>query len=330
MRKWWSIEPSQVGPVRSLLRYSGGRTMRGIRLAVLTFVFGATFTLAGVAPKASAAFPGTNGKIVFQSDRSGSDYDIVRMGENGGNETQLTTNALDEGGASWSADGTTIIFARIPSGEADWELYTMDSDGLNVTRLTTNSVYDNDAVWSPDDSEIAFIRDIDDEPELMTMNADGTGVTQLTDDNLVEEYPVWSPDGTKIAYSGTDTGGTTSRIFVMDADGTDIVALTGGTNDTYEPDWSPDGTQIAYCRLGVSRYAIWTMDADGTDKTAFTDPTTQDDCDPVWSPDGTAIAFTRYTGNFVGELYRKPVTGGSLTRLTDNSDDDWLPDWQAT
>jgi Tol biopolymer transport system component len=47
----------------------------------------------------------------------------------------------------------------------------------------------------------------------------------------------------------------------------------------------------------------------------------------VWSPDGTKIAFVsqRAAGNF--ELYVTGVDGSNVTRLTNNGNNDYQPDW---
>ena len=65
---------------------------------------------AGVSP-ALGAFPGENGKIVFDSDRHGPDTDIWTMSPSGRNLANLTAGSEAEDGIpNWRADGRKIVF----------------------------------------------------------------------------------------------------------------------------------------------------------------------------------------------------------------------------
>lgn len=70
-----------------------------------------------------AAFPGQNGKIVFE--RAGGGISI--MNADGTGETILTTG--DHHDPKWSADGTRILFVI---GKAP---YTMNADGSNISEV---------------------------------------------------------------------------------------------------------------------------------------------------------------------------------------------------
>ena len=53
-----------------------------------------------VADRAAAAFPGKNGRIAFESDRSGN-LEIYTMNSNGTGLTQLTNNSASDLYADW-------------------------------------------------------------------------------------------------------------------------------------------------------------------------------------------------------------------------------------
>jgi Tol biopolymer transport system component len=57
------------------------------------------------ASQARAAFPGTNGKIVFETNRDGNE-EIYTMNADGTNRVDLTRNSADDTDPRWSADGT--------------------------------------------------------------------------------------------------------------------------------------------------------------------------------------------------------------------------------
>jgi Tol biopolymer transport system component len=56
-----------------------------------------------------AAFPGTNGKLVFTSTRDGN-QEIYAMNADGSAQTNLSNNSATEDGAVWSPDGSRIAF----------------------------------------------------------------------------------------------------------------------------------------------------------------------------------------------------------------------------
>jgi Tol biopolymer transport system component len=103
-----------------------------------------------------AAFPGRNGKIVFESNRTTGagvdnptgDSEIFTMSKDGTGLTQLTFNIALDGMPVWSGNGKKIAFRS--SRDNDDEIYTMNADGSAQTRCTTNSISDFSPAYSPD------------------------------------------------------------------------------------------------------------------------------------------------------------------------------------
>ena len=60
-------------------------------------------------PVSSGTFPGTNGKIVFDSLRDGN-WDIYVMDADGSNQTNISNNSSTDTGPSWSPNGSKIAF----------------------------------------------------------------------------------------------------------------------------------------------------------------------------------------------------------------------------
>ena len=71
-----------------------------------------------------AAFPGTNGKISFSSDRDGN-REIYVMDAAGTNQTNLTNSAAQDYEPAWSPDGSKIAFRSDRDGNG--EIYVMDA-----------------------------------------------------------------------------------------------------------------------------------------------------------------------------------------------------------
>ncbi|MFN2503706.1 MAG: TolB family protein, partial [Acidimicrobiales bacterium] len=68
-----------------------------------------------LAQVAEGAFPGTNGKIAFISDRDG-DNEVFTMNADGTDQVNLTNNTSIEFEPAWSADGSKMVFVSNRDG----------------------------------------------------------------------------------------------------------------------------------------------------------------------------------------------------------------------
>lgn len=280
---------------------------------------------------AHAAFPGSNGDIVFT-------------------------------GAQQTPFG---FFVPFPATAGSSGIYATNPDGTGVRPLkvapTSSAAYDldrfGDPTWSPDGSKIAYVHSFDDQSRIEVMNPDGSGSRQIGP--RVAWAPAWSPDGSMIAFGqavGRDEG-----IHVMDADGGNprllaaerpdfdetaawspdcsrialsadgglwtmkpngrVHVLSGG----FGPDWSPDGRKLVYWIWGEADgdfgWQVFVINADGTGERRL-----RAGVSPAWSPDGTRIVFARRGG-----LATMHPDGSDVRAVTvhDNTVQ-WhgLPDWQ--
>lgn len=125
------------------------------------------------------------------------DFDIYSLAIDGSDVEQLTRTTEYEHFATWSPDGTQILFARSPEyDDADYpsDVWVMDADGSDTRKLTGWRGFDSFPAWSPDGLHIAFASDRDATPEeqaafengdafsgvsLFVMRTDSTGVQRL-------------------------------------------------------------------------------------------------------------------------------------------------------
>ena len=152
---------------------------------------------------AEAAFPGRNGKIVFESNRTTGagvdnptgDQEIFTMSKDGTGLKQLTFNTADDRGPSWSTDSTKIAFMteRDAPGSGNFEIYTMNADGSAQTRRTTNSIGDGSPAYSPDGKQIVFVSSRDGNSEIYRMRVDGSLQTLFSNNPASETSLNWQP-----------------------------------------------------------------------------------------------------------------------------------------
>src|SRR5215207_3992307 len=82
-----------------------------------------------------AAFPGTNGKIAFASDRDG-DPEIYTMNQDGSGLRKLTNNQSSDEAPAFSRSAQKIAFSSTRNGNN--EIYVLDANGSNHINLTNN------------------------------------------------------------------------------------------------------------------------------------------------------------------------------------------------
>ena len=117
----------------------------GTLVALLTALALAVSLLLTQAQNALAAFPGQNGKIVFESSRDGNS-EIYSMNTDGTGQTRLTFSPGSfEGEPNFSPNGRRVAFTSTRDGNE--QVYVMDFDGSGQKRLTNNGAFDGLPDW---------------------------------------------------------------------------------------------------------------------------------------------------------------------------------------
>ena len=250
--------------------------------------------------EAGGAYPGSNGKVVYESViGSPGRAQIFSRDSDGSNLKQLTTSesAIDDHQPEVSPDGTKIVFARNAFGGPESGIWIMNIDGTGEQQLSDVGFQ---PTFSPDGTQIAFEGFDHTGPggegdrEIFRVNVSGGGLTNLTDTDEAEldVEPTYSRDGRLFAV-GTRPG----------TSGRSIVQVGGGV--VYDPpsysvqqiDTSPDGVHIA---LAMENFAdeqgIYEITSAGGGLTPLyveAPSSAADDGNirPQYSPDGTKILY---------------------------------------
>jgi Tol biopolymer transport system component len=282
---------------------------------------------------AHAAYPGVNGKIVYEhkADQYLGTPNPWTITPGIPASAQLLVDFEEDAyNFAYSPNGKRIAFdAAVPSGE----IVLMKANGRRPTVLTGRlgkCIGKQYPTWSHDGRKIAFVctssRNVF-QHDVWSINVDGTGAKRISDTHDAD-IPVWSPDGDQIAYEGS--GGT---IYTVPATGGQShVVSEEGPNPTgisssgiwRNVDWSPDGETLV---AESSPYGVYTLDPDTGSTSGLL---AQGGAEPVFSPDGQKIAYVNVAQNLPGgklEIWMMDATGGNKQRVTTGGYDR-APNWQ--
>lgn len=148
--------------------------------------------------------------LVYAGQRNG-EFDVYRIGVDGGEETQLTTAIGLDDGPEYSPDGTTIYFNSVRSGSM--QIWKMNADGSDQQQVTDDEYNNWFAHVSPDGQWLVFISyssevDPSAHPPYKHVYLRLMPVSGGTPRVLAYVYggqgtinvPSWSPDSTRVAF----------------------------------------------------------------------------------------------------------------------------------
>ncbi|MDX1748523.1 MAG: hypothetical protein R3324_21530, partial [Halobacteriales archaeon] len=193
-------------------------------------------------------------------------YDVFTAAPDGSDLVRLTEADGYDAEATFSRDGSKIVFTSVRGGDLD--IYTMDRDGKNVKRLTHDVGYDGGPFFSYDgtkivyrahhpgsEEEVADYRALlaDDlvrpsRMEIFVMDADGGNKRQVTDNGAANFAPFFHPDGERIVFASNlhDPEGRNFDLYMVDLDGSDLVRITHHPDFDAFPMFSSDGSRLVW------------------------------------------------------------------------------------
>lgn len=236
--------------------------------------------------------------------------------------------------ASSDPDGTIASFAWDfgdgDTGSGQTPSHSFESEGSFNVILT---VTDNQGAKSTDslvvtvgEASIFFSSDRSGNDDVFRMDTDGANQAQVTSDGASEVFPALLPSTRQDLAFSSDRDTASYDLFTSQPDGTLPVNHTGAQTASQEvqASWDPSGDRLAFAsdldHVG-SFYGVYTFDfGSGLISTVSVQSGSQT-LSPDWSPNGDWIAFSSdRDGDY--EVFKVKPDGSSLTKITDNADDD--------
>ncbi|MCZ2158751.1 Tol-Pal system beta propeller repeat protein TolB [Bartonella sp. 220] len=148
--------------------------------------------------------------------------------------TRLTTTSAIDTSASYSPDGTKIVFSSDRSGKP--QIYTMNADGSDVQCISSNEGSYSTPIWSPRGDYIAFTKQLQGQFSIGVMRPDGQGERILTT-GFHNEGPTWAPNGRVLMFFRKNPG-MGPKLYTIDITGHNERQVDT-PNDASDPAWSP-------------------------------------------------------------------------------------------
>lgn len=170
-----------------------------------------------------------DGRLVFSSDSDG-DREIHVMDAASGETSQLTDNDAHDHHASFSPDGTRVLFVRGWMGEEG--LWLMDADGTEQRHIEGSHDQAEWPAWSPDGKRVVYTFG----GEPFVIDAEGGEPFRIPINQIrVVANPSWAP-GPDILFSAD------GDIWSVGPDGSHLTRLTATSSIEETPVWGRDGS----------------------------------------------------------------------------------------
>ena len=227
-----------------------------ISLLLLALALGRAAGLSAQQPpsreKTQIARRGAPYTIAFAS-MSPINTDIFVANADGSDPRPLLPHPALDYDASYSVDGSWIVFTSERRGSAD--IYRVHPDGTGLEQLTDDPAYDDQAVLSPDGKWLAFVSSRSGQADIWLLELSTRKLHNVTNHPGGDFRPAWSPDGKWIAFSSDRDSKRplfgfavlhSAEIFLVHPDGSGLRKLTQHDAFAGSPSWSADGKRLTF------------------------------------------------------------------------------------
>jgi dipeptidyl aminopeptidase/acylaminoacyl peptidase len=278
---------------------------------------------------------------------------IWRIGADGSNPTQMTSDPRGEQEPRWSPDGKRIAFLRETAGDSGdgnekvSQIYLIENAGGEAQQFTHHATSVANLAWAPDGSAVFFLAS--DPKSTAEKERDKAKEDVYAFDENYKQKHLWkitladqketqvskgdfsvlsfqlSSDGSKIAFVRSPTplvgDAEQGEIYIMNADGRNALQLTHNRIAERRPQLSPDNRQVLFLAQANERFepnyngSLFVMPAAGGEARCIAPGFPHAIDDAAWSRDGKAIFLLCNLGHHE-ELFRLDLATLKAQELT--------------
>lgn len=200
------------------------------------------------------------------------EYEIYVCEQDGSGLQRLTQSLGYDAEASFSPDGSLIVFSS-----------TRGAYPLESLSEKDRARFEKDPAYFAD---------------LYVMNADGSNVRRLTDTPGYDGGPFFSPDGKRVLWRRFDAAGMNADLYTSAVDGSDVKRLTDFACMSWAPYFHPSRDYVVFTanKHGFDNFELFVVDAEGLREPVRITYTPGFDGLPVFSPDGKKLSWTTNRG----------------------------------
>jgi Tol biopolymer transport system component/DNA-binding winged helix-turn-helix (wHTH) protein len=212
-------------------------------------------------PPVSARFPhwSPDGKKIAFLSADGHLWRIFAVSANGGQVTRPLKDEKSEGAATWSPDGRTMVFGRVPDGITPSTIELLDTETGGLAEIPGSNGFWA-ARWSPDGRLISAV-DIE-TGRIMAFDTSSHQWSALGGPHA--DQTAWSADGQYLYYASWFPGDPAIfRIRVSDRRQERVTSLKNVRRPEHDLPWlgvAPDGSPLLLRDLGSQE--IYSLDVD--------------------------------------------------------------------
>ncbi|MDB4908963.1 MAG: WD40-like beta Propeller containing protein [Gemmatimonadetes bacterium] len=191
------------------------------------------------------------------------DSEIFVMSINGGEPRKLVTMMGDEGGITWSPDGSQVAFVGRPSRLKNSRIYTVAVAGGSATNLLGNWQYEPDVgfgggmTWLPS-GQLAFGAHVGGRAGAFLLDPKTKALTEVIGGRRQVSGLTYDASGGKVAYVST-TVTKPWELFVADADGKNERRVTSFNDKISSEVAFSDAERFTYTSVGNTPIEGWLM-----------------------------------------------------------------------
>ena len=174
-------------------------------------------------------------KVVMSLLQEDGSANVYAMDLRSRTTTRLTSTSAIDTGASYSPDGSQVVFESDRGGRP--QIYKMGADGSNPQRISFGDGSYSTPVWSPRGDLISFTKQSGGQFSIGVMKIDGSGERILTS-GYHDEGPTWAPNGRVLMFFRMPPGSNSPHLMTVDLTGRNIRQIQT-PNLASDPAWSP-------------------------------------------------------------------------------------------